>query len=104
MTMKLSKYGIMRLVFLWSISREWVKKTTFGLAESPVHAVPNNYETDLIRPIIEKVSELAKLSYSEADEKTKLNYKIVGDHMRAIVYLVRETIEEHFYRSLQRKY
>lgn len=39
--------------------------------------VPNNYETDLIRPIIEKVSELAKLSYSEADEKTKLNYKVL---------------------------
>ncbi|KAK4401337.1 Alanine--tRNA ligase, chloroplastic/mitochondrial [Sesamum angolense] len=33
--------------------------------------VPNNYETDLIFPIIEKASNLAKVSYQLADESTK---------------------------------
>lgn len=38
--------------------------------------VPNNYETDLIYPIIEKASELAKVSYSVADDSTKMKLKV----------------------------
>lgn len=38
--------------------------------------VPNNYETDLIYPIIEKASELANVSYALADEQTKLKLKV----------------------------
>lgn len=33
--------------------------------------VPNNYETDLILPIIEKASELANVSYGISDDQTK---------------------------------
>ncbi|GLT42996.1 hypothetical protein SLA2020_169730 [Shorea laevis] len=54
--------------------------------------VPNNYETDLIYPIIEKTSELAGVSYALADEQTKLNLKIIGDHLRAIVYLLADGV------------
>ncbi|KAK4437577.1 Alanine--tRNA ligase, chloroplastic/mitochondrial [Sesamum alatum] len=54
--------------------------------------VPNNYETDLIFPIIEKASNLAKVSYQLADESTKSNLKIIGDHMRAIVYLISDGV------------
>lgn len=54
--------------------------------------VPNNYETDLIFPIIEKVSELANVSYPLADESMKTNLKIIGDHMRAIVYLLSDGV------------
>ncbi|KAM5562689.1 alanine--tRNA ligase, chloroplastic/mitochondrial [Rosa sericea] len=54
--------------------------------------VSNNYETDLIYPIIEKVSELAKVSYNQANELSKLNFKIVGDHLRAIVYLISDGV------------
>ncbi|CAN6544760.1 unnamed protein product [Malus baccata var. baccata] len=50
--------------------------------------VSNNYETDLIYPIIEKTSELAKVPYDLADDQSKLNLKIIGDHMRAVVYLI----------------
>ncbi|KAM2276672.1 hypothetical protein TB1_034533 [Malus domestica] len=50
--------------------------------------VSNNYETDLIYPIIEKTSELAKVPYDQADDQSKLNLKIIGDHMRAVVYLI----------------
>lgn len=54
--------------------------------------VPNNYETDLIFPIIQKVSELANVSYTLADDPTKTNLKIIGDHMRAIVYLLSDGV------------
>ncbi|KAG4160319.1 hypothetical protein ERO13_D02G229700v2 [Gossypium hirsutum] len=54
--------------------------------------VPNNYETDLIYPIIEKASALANISYPLADEQTKLKLKVVGDHLRAIVYLISDGV------------
>ncbi|KAL7156343.1 hypothetical protein ABFS83_02G003000 [Erythranthe nasuta] len=54
--------------------------------------VPNNYETDLIFPIIEKASNLANLSYKFADESKKAYLKIIGDHMRAIVYLISDGV------------
>ncbi|XP_035843037.1 alanine--tRNA ligase, chloroplastic/mitochondrial isoform X3 [Helianthus annuus] len=54
--------------------------------------VPNNYETDLIFPIIEKVSELANVSYARADDSTKTKLKVIGDHMRAIVYLISDGV------------
>ncbi|KAL5066567.1 hypothetical protein RYX36_028304 [Vicia faba] len=54
--------------------------------------VPNNYETDLILPIIEKASELANVSYGISDDQTKRYLKIVGDHMRAIVFLISDGV------------
>ncbi|RDX77231.1 Alanine--tRNA ligase, chloroplastic/mitochondrial, partial [Mucuna pruriens] len=54
--------------------------------------VPNNYETDLIFPIIENVSKLANVSYGIADDQTKRNLKIIGDHMRAIVFLISDGV------------
>ncbi|XP_047941748.1 alanine--tRNA ligase, chloroplastic/mitochondrial isoform X1 [Salvia hispanica] len=54
--------------------------------------VPNNYETDLIFPIIKKAADLAYESYSLADESAKTNLKIIGDHMRAIVYLISDGV------------
>ena len=38
--------------------------------------VPNNYETDLIFPIIKKAADLAYESYSLADESAKTNLKV----------------------------
>ncbi|CAJ2642574.1 unnamed protein product [Trifolium pratense] len=54
--------------------------------------VPNNYETDLILPIIEKASQLANVSYGISDDQTKRYLKIVGDHMRAIVFLISDGV------------
>ncbi|KAK9287434.1 hypothetical protein L1049_015855 [Liquidambar formosana] len=54
--------------------------------------VPNNYETDLIYPIIEKASELANVSYALTDDHIKTNLKIIGDHMRATVYLISDGV------------
>ncbi|XP_027354157.1 alanine--tRNA ligase, chloroplastic/mitochondrial isoform X1 [Abrus precatorius] len=54
--------------------------------------VPNNYETDLIFPIIEMASKLTNVSYGTADDQTKRNLKIIGDHMRAIVFLISDGV------------
>ncbi|PON36388.1 Alanine-tRNA ligase, class IIc [Parasponia andersonii] len=54
--------------------------------------VPNNYETDLIYPIIKRASELANVSYELADDRSKMNLKILGDHLRAIVYLISDGV------------
>lgn len=54
--------------------------------------VPNNYETDLIFPIIEKTSELANVPYALAEDPVKTNLKIIGDHMRAIVFLLSDGV------------
>ncbi|XP_042508318.1 alanine--tRNA ligase, chloroplastic/mitochondrial isoform X1 [Macadamia integrifolia] len=54
--------------------------------------VPNNYETDLIFPIIEKAAELAVVSYAKADDRIKCYLKVIGDHMRAVVYLISDGV------------
>ncbi|CAM8930367.1 unnamed protein product [Rhodiola kirilowii] len=54
--------------------------------------VPNNYETDLIYPIIDAASKLANVSYALADENIKTKLKIIGDHMRAVVYLISDGV------------
>ena len=57
-----------------------------------LQGVPNNYETDLIRPIIDEAVRLSKLhdSYDSlaGDELTKTRYKVVGDHVRAVVHML----------------
>ncbi|CAH2072136.1 unnamed protein product [Thlaspi arvense] len=54
--------------------------------------VPNNYETDLIFPIIAKVSELANISYDSVNDQAKTSLKVIADHMRAIVYLISDGV------------
>ncbi|WP_341900581.1 alanine--tRNA ligase [Synechococcus sp. UW140] len=50
--------------------------------------VPNNYETDLIFPLIETAAELAGLNYSNLDANAKTSLKVIGDHSRAITQLI----------------
>ena len=52
----------------------------------------NNYETDLIFPIIEKASEIADINYSNADNHQKTSLKILGDHTRAIIHLISDGV------------
>jgi alanyl-tRNA synthetase len=53
---------------------------------------PNNYETDLIRPIIDKAAGMAGVSYDDVDDATKLKLKVIGDHTRAVVYLIADGV------------
>ena len=48
----------------------------------------NNYETDLIFPLIEASALLAKTNYETSTEKDKTSLKIIGDHCRAVTHLI----------------
>ncbi len=52
----------------------------------------NNYETDLIFPIIQRASEISNIDYFSADEKTKISLKIIGDHTRAVIHLISDGV------------
>ena len=53
-----------------------------------LQAVPNNYETDLIYPLIETAAGLAGVDYPALDDKGKTSLKVIGDHSRAITQLI----------------
>jgi alanyl-tRNA synthetase len=53
---------------------------------------PNNYETDLIFPIIETAAKIANIDYYESDENTKVSLKVIGDHVRSVVHMIADEI------------
>ena len=53
-----------------------------------LQGVPNNYETDLIVPLIEAAAGLAGLDYRALGEKGKTSLKVIGDHSRAVTQLI----------------
>lgn len=57
-----------------------------------LQGVPNNYETDLIFPIVKKAADLAGLDYHQSDEKVKTSLKVIGDHVRSVVHMVADGI------------
>jgi alanyl-tRNA synthetase len=54
--------------------------------------VPNNYETDLILPIIQTAAQIAGIDYAKADEETKVSLKVIGDHVRAVMHLIADGV------------
>ena len=54
--------------------------------------VPNNYETDLIFPIIETAAKIAGIDYHSSDESTKVSLKVIGDHVRSVVQMIADEI------------
>ncbi|QMS87435.1 alanine--tRNA ligase [Nostoc edaphicum CCNP1411] len=54
--------------------------------------VPNNYETDLIFPIIQTAAQIAGIDYHSSDEKTKISLKVIGDHVRSVVHMIADEI------------
>lgn len=48
---------------------------------------PNTFETDLLKPILDTVSEITKTPYKK-DEKSDLSLKIITDHIRCISFLI----------------
>jgi alanyl-tRNA synthetase len=57
-----------------------------------LQGVPNNYETDLIYPLIETAASLAAVNYHALDEKGKTSLKVIGDHSRAITQLIADGV------------
>ncbi len=51
----------------------------------------NNYDTDLFRPLIEAVCELARKEYP-SDPKSDISVRIIADHIRAVTFLIGDGI------------
>ena len=58
---------------------------------SIIQDVPTNYDTDLIRPIIEKTEDLAERKLNESRE-TEVAMKVIADHSRAAAFLINDGI------------
>jgi hypothetical protein len=57
-----------------------------------LQGAPNNYETDLIFPMLAKAAEMAGLDYATSSAKQQTNLKVMGDHIRAVVYLISDGV------------
>ena len=49
---------------------------------------PNNYETDLIYPLITAAASRAGLDYTKASDSQQTSLKVISDHARAVTQLV----------------
>lgn len=54
--------------------------------------VPNNYETDLIYPLVEAAAALAGVEYRALDARAQTSLKVIGDHSRAITQLIADGV------------
>jgi alanyl-tRNA synthetase len=57
-----------------------------------LQGVPNNYETDLIFPIIETAAKIAGVDYAKASSANQVSLKVIGDHVRAVVHLISDGV------------
>jgi len=57
-----------------------------------LQGVPNNYETDLIFPIVQQAATLAGVDYHSSDATTRTALKVIGDHTRAVTYLISDGV------------
>ena len=54
--------------------------------------VPNNYETDLIFPLIQAAASLADVDYHKLDVAGQTSLKVIGDHSRAVTQLISDGV------------
>jgi alanyl-tRNA synthetase len=58
---------------------------------SVLQGVPNNFETDLIFPLIEEAAIASGISYG-ADDKSDVALKVIADHARAVSFLIADGV------------
>ncbi|WP_206812684.1 alanine--tRNA ligase [Paradesulfitobacterium ferrireducens] len=58
---------------------------------SVIQGVESNFDTDLFRPLIDKVAEIAGVSYKETP-KNDLALKVIADHARAVSFMLGDGI------------
>ena len=58
---------------------------------SVLQGVPNNFETDLLFPLIEKTAEIAKVKYHDS-AAIDVSLKVVADHIRAVTALIADGV------------
>jgi alanyl-tRNA synthetase len=96
---------IWNLVFMENLRGEGTSKTDFEiLGPLPrknidtgmgvermacvLQGVDNVYETDLLRPVIDKVAEIAPRGYGEGNHADEVRYRIIADHSRTAAILI----------------
>jgi alanyl-tRNA synthetase len=57
-----------------------------------LQGVKSNYETDLIRPIIDFIAQLAGKSYVYDDSDENVSMRVIADHARATAFLIADGI------------
>jgi alanyl-tRNA synthetase len=57
-----------------------------------LQGVPNNYETDLILPIIQTAAQIADIDYAKAKPDQQVSLKVIGDHVRAVMHMIADGI------------
>jgi alanyl-tRNA synthetase len=57
-----------------------------------LQGVPNNYETDLVFPLIRRAAELAGVDYRTLPEAGRTSLKVIGDHSRAVTHLIADGV------------
>ena len=57
-----------------------------------LQGVSNNYETDLIFPLLEQAAHLAGVDYQTINEAGRTSLKVIGDHSRAITQLIADGV------------
>lgn len=54
---------------------------------SVIQGAPTNFETDLFKPIIEKIETLTTKKYGD-DKLTDTSFKVIADHTRAVTFAI----------------
>lgn len=54
--------------------------------------VPNNYETDLIFPIVDSAAKIAGIDYHTSNLQVQTSLKVIGDHVRSLVHMIADGI------------
>ncbi len=57
---------------------------------SVIQKVKDNYETDLFMPIIQKLEDISSRSFK--NDKSKENFRIIADHLRASTFILADEI------------
>jgi alanyl-tRNA synthetase len=57
-----------------------------------LQGVPNNYETDLILPIINTAAQIAGVDYFKVNPQQQVSLKVIGDHVRAVMQMIADGI------------
>ncbi|MEZ5308074.1 MAG: alanine--tRNA ligase [Pyrinomonadaceae bacterium] len=57
-----------------------------------LQGVSTNYDTDLIRPIVERVAELSGSKYDVADEQASFACRVIADHARSSAFAIADGI------------
>lgn len=57
-----------------------------------LQGVRNNFETDLMMPLMRELGRICGVGYEMGEEREKVALKIVADHLRAVVFLIADGV------------